>query len=107
MGDSGSMYLKQLPLQLGKAGLYLAIIAGLHYSQLLIMMPTLRWTLVGVIVIGGFVPVRFADLASGIGFLAVGGVGYFHYNDQLIGLLCGVFGVMSLASGIRALRTVR
>jgi len=99
-----STYSKALPGQLARMALFLGIIAALHFTALLILSPVLRWTLVGVIVASAFVPPRLSSLASGVGFLAVGGVAYFHYGSTLMGVICGVLGVWNLTEAFRALR---
>ncbi|CAG1008290.1 hypothetical protein PHYC_03545 [Phycisphaerales bacterium] len=104
MSDAGSMYLKALPGQLIRMGIYLAILAVLHFMQWLILMPAIRWTLVGLIVVSAFVPVRFSGIASGVGFLIVAGVSWFGYRQQLVAGLCAVFGVWSLVEGVREFR---
>lgn len=104
MSDSGSRYVKTLPGQLIRMGIYLAILAALHFSGWLILMPAIRWTLVAIIVVGAFVPPRFAGIASGVGFLIVAGVSWFGYGQQLVTVLCVVFGVWSLVEGVREFR---
>ncbi|MCE7974343.1 MAG: hypothetical protein DYG92_08495 [Leptolyngbya sp. PLA1] len=97
-------YAKALPGQLARMALYLGLIALLHLTGLLVLSPVLRWTLVGVIVASALVPPRFSSLASGLGFLGVGGVAYFHYGSTLVGVICGVLGAWSLTEAFRALR---
>lgn len=101
MPGFGETYLKALPGQLLRMVLYLAIIAGLHFTRVLVLDAPLRWTLVGVIVAAALVPPRFSEIATGVGFLIVGWVGYYHYGNTLVGVLCGVFGAWSLVEGAR------
>ncbi|MFZ2873617.1 MAG: hypothetical protein WAZ94_03955 [Phycisphaerales bacterium] len=99
-----STYSRALPGQLARMAIFLGIIAALHSTGLLILSPVLRWTLVGIIIAAAFVPPRFSSLASGIGFLAVGGVAYFHYGSSLMGVICGALGAWNLTEAFRALR---
>jgi hypothetical protein len=97
-------YVKALPGQLARMAIYLGIVAALHLTGVLVLSPVLRWTLVGVIVASAWVPPQFSALASGVGFLAVGGVAYFHYGSTLIGVICRVLGVWLLTEAFRTLR---
>lgn len=97
-------YARALPGQFVRMAIYLGIIAALHFTGVLVLSPTLRWTLVGVIIVCAFVPPRFSSLASGVGFLAVGSVAYFHYGSTLMGIICGVLGAWSLTEAFRTLR---
>lgn len=103
MPDPAS-YHRALPGQLARMAIYLGILAALHLTGLLVLSPALRWTLVGIIITSAFVPPRFSSLASGIGFLAVGGVAYFHYGSTLMGIVCGVLGAWNLTEAARTLR---
>lgn len=95
-------YREALPGQLGRAGLYLAVLFAAHFL-LLHLRPGILWTLVAVIAVSAFVPPRFNELASAAGFLIVAGVAYFSYGQALVAAVCAVFGVLSLATGVRDL----
>lgn len=108
MAESRSGYLAALPGQLVRMGIYLAILAGLHFTGYLVIRPTLRWTLVAIIIIAAFVPRQFSSLASGVGFLVVAGVAYFGVGSfDLLTVLCIVFGVWSLIDAVSDLRRGR
>lgn len=108
MALSRILYLAALPGQLLRMGIYLAIIAALHFTGFLVIRPTLRWTLVTIIVVAAFVPKRFSSLASGIGFLIVAGVAYAGVGRaDLLTILCLVFGIWSLIDGILEIRSRR
>jgi len=104
MPEPRSTYLAALPGQLVRMGIYLAIVAGLHFSGYLVIEPMLRWTVVGVIVVSAFVPRRFSSLASAVGFLAIGVVSYLNVGWGLVTVLCAVFGGWSLIDAARDLR---
>lgn len=107
MNENGSRYLQDLPRQLLYMVFTLAAVLGVHYSGLLRLDATLFWTIIAVVVGSAFVPAAYRELASSIGFLVIGGVSYFHFGSKLMGVLGAVFGIWSLVSFVRSLRTAR
>jgi len=57
-----------------------------------------------VIVVSALVPVRYSNLVSGLGLLAIAGVSYFHYGSQTIATLFGLIGLVEVGMGINDLR---
>lgn len=104
MASTGSAYLAALPGQLLRLGICLAILAALHFTKFLVIEPKLRYTILGVLIASALTPVRFSSLASGLGFLIVGGVSYWQAGWTLVTIACGVLGAWSMINAVNDLR---
>jgi xanthine/uracil permease len=49
-------------------------------------------------------PARFEDAASAVSWLGLAAIAYFYFDSQLLALIAGVIGLISLASAVYAMR---
>lgn len=81
-----------------------AILAALYFASHIIFDPLLIVILAGAIVLPLAFPHWCEDLVSALSWLGIAAVAWFHYGEELLAVVAGVIGVITLIPAISNLR---